>query len=112
LGVAPSHPLAGERESVVRVGGVDTDDDHSDTGAGELVGDVVRRAAGGGGALDLGGVAPNLLAPVVEDCGLVGQRVDVAEAVPGVGVLGGQAECLTLSAAADQDRDLAGWGAG
>src|SRR5579883_440977 len=76
-------------------------------GVGERVevGEVL--GADAGGALDRPRVAAELLAPVVEHAVLALPVVDAAEAVPGVGVLGGDAQGDLLALAADEDRDRA-----
>src|SRR5829696_2704232 len=58
------------------------------------------------GALYLRFVAPDLLAPVVEDAALAGGLLGIPEPVPDVGVLGDDAQGNLLASAADEDRDL------
>src|SRR5215207_2613074 len=62
------------------------------------------------GALYLLRVAPDLLAPVVENAVLAARPLRVGEAVPDVGVLGNDTQRHLLPTAPDQDRYLAsGW---
>ena len=69
---------------------------------------VVEARSDPGGPLDLGRVAADLGAPLVEDPRLVGQGLDVAEGVPDVGVAGHHPQRLALAAAADDHRDAPG----
>ena len=59
------------------------------------------------GALDLAGVAADLSAPVVEDGALVTDRLEIADAVPDVGVLGDDPERHLLADARNEHGDLA-----
>src|SRR6478672_180500 len=61
---------------------------------GDLLGEAARFGRDAGGPLDLGGVAAELGAPVVEDGVLVGDGLGSAEAVPDGRVLGDDLERL------------------
>src|SRR4051812_10749212 len=56
----------------------------------------------GYGALYLGRISPDLLAPVVEDGALAGGLLGVPETVPDVGVLGDDAKGYLLASSADE----------
>src|SRR5690606_39873520 len=72
--------------------------------------DVCSSDLPGARPLDRGGVGADLRAVLGEDRRLAGERLEVAEGVPDVGVLGDEAQRLLLAAAADQHRDAAGRG--
>src|SRR3954447_17000779 len=106
--VPPGDPLLEQAHVVVRA--AEADGEERRARIQERVADLLRGLLHADRALDLGGVAADVAAVTVEDAVLAPQRVDVAEAVPDLRVLGGVAEGLLLPAAPDQDRDVAGGG--
>src|SRR5690606_11027660 len=88
-------PLADKGEVVVGTG--DADGEQCGAGGDEVVGHLLRRPGDSGGPLDLGRVATDLFAPLVEDAAFVLDRGRVAEPVPDVGVLRGVAQGLALT---------------
>src|SRR6476660_6331690 len=65
------------------------------------------------GALDLRRVAPDPLAPIVQDAALAPGGIGIAETIPDIGVLGDEAQRHLLAATTDEDGQLAaahrGW---
>src|SRR5690606_16478288 len=107
-GVAPGDPLLDQAEVVVRAAHADRE--QARPRRDEVVGDLLRRPGHADGAFDLTRVAADVGAVTVEDLRLAPEHLDVAEAVPDGGVLGGVAQRLALPAAADQHGDVAGGG--
>src|SRR5690242_13187989 len=107
-GVAPLDEFANGPQVVAAAVPADAQDEGLDAGVDQVVGrggpeTVVRPPR----ALDLARVAPGSLAVLRQDVVLLVERLDVAERVPQVAVLGDELERDLRATAADQDRQLA-----
>src|SRR5690625_1543745 len=105
-GIAPGDPVAHLRQVIVRP--AHTDGQQGGAGADQIFPGRARVARDADGPLDLGGVATDVGAVLLEHPVLALQGRQVRPAVPDVGVLGGVAQRLALPAPTDQHRDVSG----